>query len=142
MSPVLPFDIIALIIDIVGEDENTNLLRSLARVSPSFYQISSKYIFATVELYDATHCDHIRSSKKAFVKLLEGRPDVVKYIRKLTYIVECRINDGDHLAHPFKFPPNIFSSQLPHNQCFTSGLEYTRLFPDTSVPSPHASSYH
>ena len=97
MSPVLPFDIIALII---GEDENTNLLRSLARVSPSFYQISSKYLFATVELYDATHCDHIRSSKKAFVKLLEGRPDAVKYIRKLTYIVDYRINDGDHLLSP------------------------------------------
>ena len=85
MSPVLPFDIIALIIDIVGENEDTNLLKELALVSQSFHQICSKHLFATVELYDVDRDYHVASSKKGFVKLLRSRPDVVNYIRKFTY---------------------------------------------------------
>ena len=88
MSPILPFDIIALIIDIVGENKDTNLLKELALVSHSFLQICSKRLFATmIELHDAVPGCHVASSKKGFVKLLESRPDVVKYIRKLIYKV-------------------------------------------------------
>ena len=73
MSPVLPFDIIALIVDIAvvdttGENNDTNLLKELTLVSHSFHQICNKHLFATVELHDA-------SSKKGFVKLLENSPD-------------------------------------------------------------------
>ena len=102
MSPVLPLEIIALIIDIVGENEDTNLLKELALVSHHFLQICSKHLLATVDLHDA-------SSKKGFVKLLKSRPDVVKYIRKLTYKVSNRNNDDDHLLSPilFKFLPTI-----------------------------------
>ena len=46
----LPFDIIVLIIDIVGENKDINLLKELALVSHSFLQICSKHLFATVEL--------------------------------------------------------------------------------------------
>ena len=56
MSLVLPSDIIALIINIVGENKDTNLLKELALpvVSHSFFlQICSKHLFATVELCDA-----------------------------------------------------------------------------------------
>ena len=88
MPPVLPFDIIALIIDIVGENKDTNLLKELSLVSHYFFQNCSKHLFATVELHDAYPKHHIASSKKGFVKLLESRPDVVKYIRKLTYKME------------------------------------------------------
>ena len=88
MSPVLPFDIIYLIIHIVGENEDTNLLKELALVSHSFHQICSKHLFATVELHDANPKRNVASSKKGFVKLLNSRPDVVKYIRKLTYEME------------------------------------------------------
>ena len=87
MSSVLPFEIIALIIDIVGEDQDKNLLKQLALVSHCFLQICTKYLFATVELHDAIPMCHPASSKRGFVKLLESRPDVVKYIRKLTYKV-------------------------------------------------------
>jgi hypothetical protein len=87
MSPVLHFDIIALIIDIIGEDEDTNLLKQLALVSHSFHQISTKHIFATVELHDADWRPHVASSKRGFVKLFKSKPEVVKYIRKLTYEV-------------------------------------------------------
>ena len=87
MSPVLPFDITVLIIDIVGENNDTNLLKKLALVSHSFLQICSKHLFATVELHDADPMCHVASSKKGFIKLLESRPEVVKYIRKLTYKV-------------------------------------------------------
>ena len=93
MSPFLPFDVIALIIDIVGENKDTDLLKRLALVSHSFLQICSKHLFATVKLHDDEF--HVTSSKKAFIKLLRSRPDVVNYIRKLTYLVEY-----DNRSHP------------------------------------------
>jgi hypothetical protein len=98
MSPVLPFDIIALIIDIVGENKDTDLLKKLALVSHSFLHICSKHLFATVKLHSATSC--LASSKKGFVKLLKSRPDVVKYIRKLKYSVSRNDDDDDHLLSP------------------------------------------
>ena len=79
MSPVLPFDIIALIIDNVGENKDTDL-KELVLVSHSFLQNCSKHLFATIEL-------DVSSLKKGFVKLLKSRSDVVRYIPKLTYIV-------------------------------------------------------
>ena len=91
MSPVFPFDIILLIIEaVVGENKDTNLLKELALVSYSFkfHQICIKHLFATVELHDAVPGRHVASSKKGFVKLLKSRPDVVEYIRKLTYKLE------------------------------------------------------
>ena len=100
MSPVLPFDITVLIIDIAHENKDTNLLKELALVSHSFLQICSNHLFATVELHDAVPIRDIASSKKAFVKLLKSRPDVVKYIRKLTYKVSRRKDDDDHLLSP------------------------------------------
>ena len=103
MSPVLPFDIIDLIIDIVGENKDTNLLKELALVSQYFLQICSKHLFATVELHKAHHV------KKGFIELLKSRPDVVKYIRKLTY--ELGYHDDDHLLQVspilFNFLPTI-----------------------------------
>ena len=98
MSPVLPFDIITLIIDVVGENEDTDLLKELALVSHSFLQICSKHLFATIELDDAC-----LSSKRGFVKLLKSRPEVVEYIRKLTYKL------GD-------YNPNFLRS-IPHLNC-------------------------
>ena len=83
--PVIPFDIIALIIDTVGENEDIDLLKELALVSHSFLQICNKHLFATIDLHDAAPRRQRASSKKGFVKLLRSRPDVVKYIRKLTY---------------------------------------------------------
>ena len=84
----IPFDIIALIIDIVGENKDTNLLKELTLVSHSFLQICSKHLFATVELYDTVPNHHVAFSKKRFVKLLKNRPDVAKYIRTLMYNME------------------------------------------------------
>ena len=94
MSPDLPFDIIPLIIDIVGENKDTDLLKELALVSHSFHAICIKHLFAIVHLYSATPL--LASSKKGFVKLLKSRPEIVKYIRKLTYNVEYNEDDDDH----------------------------------------------
>jgi hypothetical protein len=100
MSPVLHFDIITLIIDIVGENEDTNLLKELALVSHSFLQICSKHLFATIELYDDVP-KHNSSSEKGFFNLLKSRPDVVKFIRKLTYRVSNNsTNNYDHRLSP------------------------------------------
>ena len=91
MSSVLPSDIIAEIIDIIEENEDTNLLKELALVSHSFLHMCSKHLFATVELQFTSITAPMYNeppSKKAFVKLLESRPNVVQYIRKLTYTVE------------------------------------------------------
>ena len=109
MLSVLPFDIIALIIDIVGENKDTKLLKYLTLVSHSFHQICSKYLFATIELYDTRH--HIQSSKKGFIKLLKSRPDVVKYIRKLTYKVGYTYERGYvSRSRSFLFPPTHSSN--------------------------------
>ena len=129
MSPVLPFDITALIIDIVGENNDTNLLKELALISHSFHQICSKHIFATVELHDVDRNYHVASSKKGFVKLLRSRPDVVKYIRKLTYHVNCNFqslrispthpsfnNDNHHLLSSVL--PNLLRT-ISHLNCLT-----------------------
>ena len=85
MSSVLPFDIIAQIIDVVGENNDTDLLKELSLISHSFLPVCSKHLFATVELHDAFPRFHVASSKKGFVKLLKARPDVLKYVRNLTY---------------------------------------------------------
>ena len=107
MSPVLAFDIIAVIIDIVGENKDTDLLMKLALVSHSFHQICIKHLFANVDLHDAKPFDHVPSSKNRFVKLLKSSPHLVKYIRKLTY--EAGHNKGDHILSP------ILSNFLPSN---------------------------
>ena len=93
MSPVLPFDVIALIIDTIGETKDKNLLKELSLVSDSFLQICRKHLFATVELHSANAASRLASSKKAFIKLIRSRPDVINYIRKLTY--EVSYNDED-----------------------------------------------
>ena len=67
MSPILPFDIIVLIIDIIGESKDTDLLKELALVSHYFLQICSTHLFATVKLHDATLISRIISSKKGFI---------------------------------------------------------------------------
>ena len=99
MSPVLPFDIYALIIDVVGENKDTRLLKKLALVSHSFHQICIKHLFANVELH--------AYSKKGFVTLLKSRPNIVDYILKLTYKVSGNNNGDDHLLSP------ILSNFLP-----------------------------
>ena len=164
------FGIIIQIIDIVGENKDTVLLKELALVSHSFLQICSKHLFAAVEIHD-----RYSSSKKRFIKLLKSRPNVVKYISKLTYkfghnyqplpltgnvihlykfrlrrssvpraahpsIFRCRRPPA--LIDPSKFPTNNSSSQLPHNQRLKFGLENIGLFSEISVTPHHASSYH
>ena len=116
MSPVLPFDIIVLIIDSVGESNDTNLFKELALVSHSFLHICSKHLFATIELHDADPKHHVPSSKKGFVKLLERRPDVVEYIRKLTYTINYDHVLAPHFAPVLNFDneDNLLSSILPN----------------------------
>ena len=145
MSSALPFDIIALIIDTVGENNDTNLLKELALVSHSFHQICSKHLFATVELHDADRKYHVASSKNGFIKLLKSRPDVVNYIRKLTYEVSdnlqslrlspthpCFDNDN-HLV--LSLLPSLLRT-IPRLNCLTitaSQLDWTTL--DSSLTS-------
>jgi hypothetical protein len=113
MSSVLPFDIIVLIIDIVGENKDINfrVLKELALVSRSFLDICRKHLFSTVALYDASPNNYV---KMGFLKLLKSRPDSVKYIRDLTFIVSCNSPahtsfDDDHLLSPIlvNFLPTI-----------------------------------
>ena len=115
MSPVLPFDVLALIIDIVGENKDINLLKELALVSHSSLQICRRHLFTTVELRDGDPRLDVASSKRGFVKLLKSRLEIVNYIRKLTYQVSFK-NDDDHLLSP------ILSKFLPtfsHLNCLT-----------------------
>ena len=113
MSPVLPFDITSVIIDIVGENKDKDLLKVLALVSHSFHQISITHLFADVELHDAVPNYHFVSSKTGFVKLVKSRPHLVKYIRKLTY--EAGHNMDDHLLAPILF--SHFLPTISHLNC-------------------------
>ena len=117
MSPVLLYDIIALIIDIVGENKDADLLKELSLVCYSFHQICSKHIFATVEL-------HVASSKKGFVELLKSRPGIVKYIRELTY-------KTDHTSSPsppsFDNNDDLLSPILPNFLRTISCLNYLKI---------------
>ena len=153
MSSVLPFDIIALIIiDGIGKNKDIILLKELALVSHSFLQICSKHLFATVELHDAVSTRHA-SSKRRFVKPLKNRPDVVRYIRKLTYKV-ITLTPGHHPPAPsFESDDHLLSPILPNflrtisrlNCLSIDGSNYDRNtldFSDISVPSTYASSYH
>ena len=122
MSPVLPFEIITLIIDVVGENEDIDLLKELALVSHSFLQICSKHIFATIVLGDGYA--YSSRSKKGFVKLLKSRPEIVKYIRKFTYNlfdnIPSFVVDRDRFISSIL--PNFLRS-IPHLNCLiiTSG---------------------
>jgi hypothetical protein len=142
MSPILPFEIIALIIDIVGENEDTNLLKELSLVSHSFLQICSKHLFATVDLHDDNLCYYPTSTKKGFVKLLKSKPDVVKYIRKIKYKFDHYFKSDRRLS------PILLKNFLPtisRLNCLTitgSLKKWNTLDSSlTSAPSPHASSY-
>ena len=145
--PVLPFDIIALIIDIVGENKDANLLKELALVSYSFYQICSRHMFAVVNLHNAYPRLQLASSKKGFVKLLKSRPDVVKHIRELTYAFDIHSqlselppthpnvdeSDDDLLLSPIL--PDLFRT-ISHLKCIKiSGLaiDWNRLNSLTSA---------
>ena len=134
MSPVLPFDVIAVIIDIVGENKDTDLLKELALVSHSFHHICIKQLFANIDLHDADPFYHLVSSKNGFVQLVKSRPDIVNYIRKLTYKVSAGDNrEDDHLLSP------ILSNFLPTTSCLNcleinaSGWEWNAL--DSSLTS-------
>ena len=119
MSSVLPFDIITEIIDIVGENNDTNLLKELALVSRSFLHICSKHLFASIELHDAVPRYQIASSKRGFLKLLKSRPSVIKYIRKLTYREEYHnpnLLEDDRVLFPFL--PD-FLRTIPRLNCLT-----------------------
>ena len=109
MSPVFPFDIIALIIDIlVGEDydSDTNFLKEIALVS-FLPPICRKHLFAIVLLYDADPLCLVVSSKKGFVKLLESRPAFVEYIRKLKFTIEY-----DHVQSPQFSPQHLLTTTI------------------------------
>ena len=137
MSRDLPFDIIALVIDIVGENKDTDLLKKLALVSHSFLQICSKHLFATVELcdHDDVSSSQFLSSKKGFIKLLKIRPDVVSYIRKLTYRVSgapiCQGND--HLLSSILLHLVPSFSRLNYLAISAARLDWNTL--DTSLTS-------
>ena len=138
---LVPFEIIALIIDIAGERKDTNLLQELSLVSYSFYQICSRHIFADVNLHNAYPKLQLASSKKGFVKLLKSRPDVVKHVRELTYTFggngilgihspthpNVDISDDDHLLSPIL--PKLLRT-ISHLKCIrirASAMDWNRM---------------
>ena len=116
MSSVLPYDIVAQIIDNIGESDDINLIKALALVSHSFHQISTKHLFATIDLRDEQNPTRRASSKKGFVKLLKRRPEVVKYIRKLTYKVpvDFQSTPFSSVHHYFDYHDKMLSPILPN----------------------------
>ena len=108
-SPAFPFDIISLIIDVVGENEDIDLLKELALVSHSFLQLSTKHIFANIDLRKSQK----PCSKRGFIELVNNRPDVVRYIRKLDYEI-----DKDDLSESPQSSPTNSSLDDDDDQLF------------------------
>ena len=134
MWPILPYDIISQIIDTIGEDKDTELLKELALVSHSFHHICCKHLFATVRLQDPVPFRRVAFKKESFVELLKSRPDVVKYIRKLTYEVSCYNDDDFRLSHILpKFLRTI--SRLNCLEISGSSLQWNSLQMDSSLTS-------
>ena len=108
MMSVLPYVIIAQIIDNVEESDDIDLIKELSLVSHSFHldQICSKHLFSTIDLHDEGPMRRT-FSKRGFVKILKRRPEtagVVKYIRKLIYKSGICFSINTILIHPFSFP--------------------------------------
>jgi hypothetical protein len=116
MLPVLHFDIIALIIDIIAENKDKNFYKELTLVSNSFLHICRKHLFATIELHDASPGFHIASSKKGFLKLLKSRPDIVEYIHEPTYKVG---NNNNSPKNNYQLLPILQTTKIPHLNCLT-----------------------
>jgi hypothetical protein len=90
-----------------------------------------QHLFATIELHGADSRHSVASSKKGFVKLLTSRPDVVKYIRKLTYT----LGDEDYRQYHDRILSN-FLRTISRLNCLTimgSYLKWNRL--DSSLTS-------
>ena len=134
MSPVLPFDVISLIVDIIGETKDKNSLKELSLVSHCFVQICRKHLFATVKLHSAHSQLKLASSKRGFAKLLKSTPDVINYIRELTYEVCDETGSDDHLVSPMilsNFLPTV--SRLNYLRITASHRDWNRL--DSSMTS-------
>ena len=114
MSTILPFDIIAYIIDTVGENKDINLLKELALVSRCFHQICCKHLFATITLsaYKVDSEPDVPSPKKRFIRLLESRPKVAKYIRELTFEVGYYTNNPPVSLQSIHRMSDDYDSQL------------------------------
>ena len=101
MSPVLSFDILALINLISLENPKTRISsRSLLwSLIPTSRSIENIYLPLS-NLHGAN--SRLATSKKRFVRLLKSRLDVINYIRKLTYEVchKAHDNEDDHLLSP------------------------------------------
>ena len=88
-SPLIPFNIFTLVIDIIAENRDTYLLKEHTVLNHSFLQICSKHRFAIVEIHEPDPRNYTTSlfiNNNRFVKLLKNRPDsdAVKHIRQFT----------------------------------------------------------
>ena len=159
---LLPINIIALIIDIVGENNDTDLLKELALVSHSFLHICSKHLFATIDLHDIDMTYNIaydlqhRIVKKGISQAPRKQaiccqvyPQARVYNRRWSHSITTILNSASFrqqrqsaLTHPSKSPRNNSPSQQPQNRRLILGLELSELSSNIGIPSPHASSYH
>ena len=120
MSPVLHFDVIAIIIDIIGETKDTKLLKELALVSHSFLQICRIHLFATVKLPNTV--PSLTSPKRQFTRLLRNNSDIVGYIRELTFQASVYEDNEDLPLSPIL--SNCFLPTVSRLNCLKISAEY------------------
>ena len=84
--PVLPFDVIGHIIDILFNDgtEGLQYVKDFSLVCHSFLPLCRKYIFSCISINTWL----FRYDGKAFGQLLLESPDIARYVRKLKVCME------------------------------------------------------
>ncbi|KAF8149914.1 hypothetical protein B0H34DRAFT_167798 [Crassisporium funariophilum] len=83
-DPRLPFDIIAVIVDTLGQEQNMATLKSLSLASSAFSPLCRKYIFATIVL-EAPYAEPQRDIGRFVELFCTNESDVPNYVRTMVY---------------------------------------------------------
>ncbi|KIM40560.1 hypothetical protein M413DRAFT_445997 [Hebeloma cylindrosporum] len=93
----LPLDVYGLILDSLAEDDEGPTIQACSLVSRAFLPLARKHFFASVVINSPfVPTDRRYRSQDAFVHLLERKPELGEYVRKVDYCIEA----DDHIIPP------------------------------------------
>ena len=99
VPPILPFDVIGHIIDVLFNDDTENLqyVKNFSLVCHSFLPLCRKHIFSCISINVGVP----RYNGEAFKQLLPESPDIARYICKLKIYIE---SSNKHFRSFLSFP--------------------------------------
>ncbi|KIM40568.1 hypothetical protein M413DRAFT_28379 [Hebeloma cylindrosporum] len=93
LTRLSPLDVYGLILDSLAEDDEGPTIQACSFVSRAFLPLARKHLFASVVINSPFIPMHRRSR---FVHLLERKPELGEYVRKVDYCIEA----DDHINPP------------------------------------------